>query len=289
MKKEKPKQHRHYGCHVSSAGGLVNAIKTAKLLQINTIQLHPSPPQRWNLQPFREGIEEEFMQAREDSEVEKVFFHGIYLINLATPLLENLQRSEQSLIHYLSLNSRIKGDGVIFHVGSLKDEENEARGMKKVGDAISRILDGSPQDSRLILEVAAGSGKIIGDRLEELAQIAAQVDAPNRLGFALDSQHLWASGYNLVEELDKFASDAAQIMGLKHIWAIHLNDSKTECGSRKDRHENLGDGLIGYNTLQSFFQHPSFEEIPFILETPNMREIETAKRDVAILNKWAGN
>ncbi len=274
---------RFYGCHVSSSGGLVNSVRAGKALGINTIQIHPSPPQRWNFQPFAKGIEDEFLKELPASGVEKVFFHAIYLINLATIKPEQLQSSVSSLTHYLDLNARIKGAGVIVHVGSMKDQPDAAIGNQQAADAIDRILDKSPHDSRLLLEVSAGSGAIIGARLEELADIYRLVNCKERLGFALDTQHMWASGYNWQTDLPAIIEQLEVQFGFDRIGAIHLNDSKTEFASRKDRHENLGDGLIGLEALTNVVQHPKLAAIPFILETPCMKDPETAAVDVAKL------
>lgn len=276
---------RFFGCHVSASGGLANALRNALELDINTIQIHASPPQRWNSKPFAPGIEDDFLASRSSSKVKKVFFHGIYLINLASPVPTHLHLSKTSLVNALDLLARIDGDGVIFHMGSLKDQEDEKAGLKQVAQSIDWILQHSPSKARLILEVAAGSGKIIGDRIEELAEVYEMVEAKERVGFALDSQHLWASGYDLVGELDAIVDAVDQVLDLKKVWAIHLNDSKTEKGSRKDRHENFGDGLIGRDALKAFFLHPKLTAIPFILETPAMKELALAKEEVKKLKE----
>ena len=277
---------RYFGCHVSSSGGLQNALANGKELGINTIQIHASPPQRWNSKPFPAGVEEAFLAAKPDSGVEKVFFHGVYLINLATANPSQLHLGKLSLVHCLDLLSRIGGHGVIFHVGSAKDHDDEAAGWKQAAEAITWILAEAPKDARLLLEVAAGSGRVIGDQLEDLRAIFDQVPNADNLGFALDSQHMWASGYPLDERLEEVVEQVETIFGLDRVGAIHLNDSKTERGSRKDRHENLGEGLIGETPLKRLFLHPKLASIPFILETPGMKEMDTAKSEVAKLRSW---
>ena len=277
----------YYGCHVSSSGGLVNAIQNAEELSVNAIQLHPAPPQRWNFEPFAPGIEDQFIEARLKSKVAKVFFHGIYLINLASPDKDLHSRSKSSLAYYLDLLKRLNGDGVIFHVGSLKDEADEKVGYARAADAINWALDKSDNGARLILEVAAGSGRVIGSRLEELAEIYQRVDNKNRVGFGLDSQHMWASGYNFRNDLETILNQVEQVFKLDKVWAIHLNDSKTECGSRKDRHENIGEGLIGEEAMKKLFLHPRLHNIPFILETPGLKSFDSALVEVNKLRNMA--
>jgi len=140
---------------------------------------------------------------------------------------------------------------------------------------------------RLLLEVAAGAGSIIGDRVEELATIYEKVEQKDRVGFALDSQHLWASGYDLAHELETIIKNFDAVLSIDKIWAIHLNDSKTALASKKDRHENLGDGSIGNEALSAFVNHPKLRTIPFILETPGLKEMETAKIEVEKLKALA--
>lgn len=279
---------RCYGCHVSAAGGLENAIKNGRDLGVNSIQIHPSPPQRWNLAPYPDGYEDRFIRERGDSGILHVFFHAIYLINLATPDLRKLKLGKLSLSHDLDLITRIGGDGVIVHVGSMKDQKDEDAGYRQVISAINAILDDTPNGGQLLLEVAAGSGKIIGADIAELARIYNGVEKKDRVGFALDSQHMWASGYDWQNNLDAIVDQVSVVLGLEKIGAIHLNDSKTECGSRRDRHENLGDGRIGAETLSQLITHPKLHHIPFILETPALKSITTAKGEVKKLRQWIG-
>jgi len=281
------RRHRHLGCHVSSSGGLEQALVNGQALGVNTIQLHPSPPQRWNTKPYPKDFESKFLELRSGSGIERVFFHGVYLINLANPDPQQLHLSKSSLLHYLDLSVRIGGDGVIFHVGSAKHVSDEAEAYTRAAEAINWIMERVEGKARLLLEVAAGSGSIIGDRVEELAEIYRQVDDKDRVGFALDSQHLWASGYDLAAELNGVIQNIDEAFTLSKVWAIHLNDSKTERGSHKDRHENLGEGLIGREALRRFVNHPQLTSIPFILETPGLKEIETAQREVDALHALA--
>ena len=277
---------RYFGAHVSSAGGLENAVLNGKELGVNSIQLHPAAPQRWNTKPFADGIEEAFLREREGSGIEKVFFHGIYLINLANPdtRLQGLARN--SLVYFLELNHRLNGDGVVFHVGSMKDEPDEKRGYARIAESINWILDRARGEAKLLLEVAAGSGNIVGDRIEELAEIFEGVEDHERVGFALDSQHLWASGYDLVQNLEGIVDNVDTVFGLDKVFAFHLNDSKTDLGSRVDRHENLGAGKIGEAALRKLVNQPRLTHIPFVLETPDLKSLETAHLEVDKLRNY---
>lgn len=277
---------RFYGCHVSSSGGIENAVRAGSLLGVNTIQLHPSPPQRWNSKPYAKGVEDLFLKELEGSSVKRVFFHAIYLINLANPDPQQQHLSKLSLLHYLDLNSRIGGSGVVFHVGSLKDEPDESVGFSRAASAINWIMSEYKGDAKLILEVAAGSGKVMGDQFEDLAAIYSQVEDKDRVGFGLDSQHMWASGYDLKNDLEGVIRKLDKTLGINKVFSVHLNDSKTEFGSKKDRHENLGDGLIGEKALKAFLNHPKLQSIPFILETPGLKDDDGAQSETSKLKRY---
>ncbi len=279
---------RYFGCHVSASGGIENALRAGKSLGVNTIQLHPSPPQRWNGKPFAKGVESTLLNELPQSGIEKIFFHAIYLINLASGNPDNVENAILSLCNYLELSARIGGAGVIVHVGSMKDQPDEERGYDQVAVAIKQILDRTPPTSRLLLEVSAGSGAIIGARLEELRTIRDRVGASDRLLYALDTQHMWASGYDWQNSLPEILENLGTTFGFDNIGAIHLNDSKTALASRTDRHENLGLGLIGESALTAFVRAPQIRDIPLILETPRMKDIASAGEDVAKLKEMIG-
>jgi len=277
---------RFLGCHVSSSGGLGNAARHGIRLGVNTIQLHPSAPQRWNAAAFASGIEDEFLAVVKDSCIKKVFFHAIYLINLANPEAQQQHLSKMSLLHYLNLNSRLNGCGVVVHVGSTKDEPDESAGTARAAAAINWVLEKAQGRAPLILEVAAGSGKVIGDRFEDLAEIYAKVERQDLLGFGLDSQHMWASGYDLKNDLEKVVGEVDRVFGGEKVLSLHLNDSKTEFASRKDRHENLGKGTIGKEALRALINHPKLSHVPVILETPGLKEIDEDQREVNELKSY---
>lgn len=277
---------RYFGAHVSAAGGLKNAVTAAVELGINTIQVHPSPPQRWNTTPFAQGAEEPFNLAREGTCLEKVFFHAIYLINMATPDNVKFQNAKVSLLNYLDFNARIGGSGVIFHVGSMKDQEDDAVGYDRVVSGLNYIMEKAPDNARLILEVAAGAGSVIGDKVEELGMIYGQLERKENVGFGLDTQHMWASGYDFQNHLEDVIENVESSLGLDKVWSIHLNDSKTALESRKDRHENIGDGLIGREALEKVFTHKKLAHIPFILETPALESLEGARSEIEKLREF---
>jgi deoxyribonuclease-4 len=170
----------------------------------------------------------------------------------------------------------------------MKDQPDEAQGYDRVVAGLNWVLERAPENSRLIMEVAAGSGNIIGDRVEELALIYSQLERKALVGFGLDTQHMWASGYDLVNDHESVIAIVDRELSLDKVWSIHMNDSKTECGSKKDRHENIGDGLIGAKALERIFNHPKLRQIPFILETPALESLEGARTEVDKLLAFLG-
>ncbi|HMO02068.1 MAG TPA: deoxyribonuclease IV [Oligoflexia bacterium] len=271
---------RYFGCHVSTAGGLHAALEHGSLLKVNTIQVHPAPPQRWNSKPFPDNFADLYLKHISASPIKKVFFHGIYLINLASAEAKNRKLSEISLVNYLDLAFRINAEGVIFHVGSAKNNGSLVEAFKTVAEGINRVLALSKNGSRLLLEVSAGGGAVIGSKLEELGAIYQLIDDKSRVGFALDTQHLFASGYDIVNRLQEVIEQVAEILTVEKVWAIHLNDSETDLASRKDRHANLGNGKIGLEALAAFINHPKLKGIPIMLETPALKSLETAVGEV---------
>lgn len=293
---------RNLGCFVSCAGGLFNIIERGNALGVNTVMTHPAPPQRWNSTPFKDETVEKYLEAKsKDKNIKKVYFHGIYLINLANPDSQKFHLSKLSVMHHLDLLRRINADGVIFHTGSFKDTTEEVGferviyGLNWIFDEMEKLPSAKENDSfwnkeKLFLEVAAGSGNVVGDKFQELAKIYTGIKEEHRhkIGFCLDTQHMFASGYDLINNLDGVIEDLDSTLGLNKISAIHFNDSKTDFASNKDRHEDLGDlGKIGSKAMKAFLNHPKLAGKDFILETPSLDVFETAKQQVDLLKSWA--
>lgn len=258
------------GAHVSAAGGVMNVIDRAKDIGVEAVQIFASAPGNWN--PPKATLEEgkAFGEAARVSGITHIFFHSIYLINLASDNPELVKKSCESLVTGLNLNAAMGGNGVIFHVGSSK-----LRTFDDVRDDvvknINAIIAQSDPRSTLVIETNAGQGNNIGDTFEEIASLIAGVDDKSRVGVCLDTAHTYASGYNLVDDgADAIMKQFDEIVGLKYLKAIHCNDSKTPFNSRVDRHENIGHGHIGEKPFGELLHLPALAHIPFILEVPGM-------------------
>lgn len=287
---------RYLGAHVSSAGGLQNAIIAGTALGINTIQIHPSAPQRWvNKELDTAGIET-FVKAQKNSPVKMVFSHAIYLINLAQPDKQKFHLAKMALVHYLNFmnnittiakhyDSDIISGGVVVHVGSGIHFATKEEALERVLYGINWILAEAPHNM-LLLESSAGAGKVIGEKLEDLAWLREHAEQPDKIGITLDTEHMFASGYDW-QDPDSVISTVESLIPLDIVKLIHLNDSKVPLGSKKDRHENLGEGMIGEASMKAIVQHPKLKNIPMVLETPHMKSLEEAKIDVNKMVSWA--
>lgn len=255
------------GAHVSASGNLSSAITKAKELDISAIQIFISPPQNWNDSKYTPDNFIEFGKNCAQHNIDHIFLHAIYLINLASSNPDFINKSIHSLISYLNASSLIRADGVIFHIGSSKDTLYSIA-MPSVIKNIKTILDNSDSKSSLIIETTAGQGSCIGSNFSQIADIINEVNSP-RLFVCLDTVHTFSSGYDWINtEPSKIFNEFDKTIGLNKLKAIHLNDSKTDFNSHKDRHENIGQGKIGDTAISKIIKLPKIQQIPFILEVP---------------------
>jgi len=256
------------GAHVPNDGKFELAIKQAKKIGANTIQIFGASPVRWSAEIPDSQIAQKFSSQCKKYDIYPVFLHAPYLINLASPKGNISKISEVLLEKHLKIANVIGAFGVIFHIGSRGTREQK-EAEKMVAREISNIL-GRVKGGRLIIENSAGAGNLVGDSLEEIKSIIKMVNSP-RLGFCLDTAHAFEAGVFTdfsKKGVDSFAKLIDDQIGLKRLWAIHLNDSKTPAGSNKDRHENIGLGFIGKEGFFNFVNHQAFRNVPMILEVP---------------------
>ena len=256
------------GAHVSTTGGPASAFERAEAIGAEAAQIFLTPPQQWRSSKVDEAGALAFRDRAGASTCGPVFVHGVYLINLATSDQTNLTRSTSSLKSAMNTCSMLGIEGVIFHLGSHK-----GMGLDHVFEQICRactdVLHNTPGDSLLILENSAGSGGTIGSRFADLGRIIREVGS-DRVKVCLDTQHCYAAGYDLAsaEGLEVAMSEFESEVGFEQLVAVHANDSKVELGSGRDRHENIGDGLIGRDGFRRIMAHRGFRDVPFLLEVP---------------------
>ena len=247
------------GAHVSTAGGPVTAFERAEAIGAEAAQIFLTPPQQWRSSKVDDEGAAAFRARASGSTCGPVFVHGVYLINLATSDTTNLTRSTSSLKSAMTSCSQLGIQGVIFHLGSHK-----GMGLDAVFDQIcvacKEVIDNTPGDTQLILENSAGSGGTIGSRFEDLGRIIKMVGS-DRLKVCVDTQHSFAAGYDLssAEGLELAMTEFEQEVGFDNLVAVHANDSKVELGSGRDRHENIGEGLIGRDGFRRIIAHRALQ------------------------------
>ena len=273
------------GAHVSTAGGLANAIDRAVEIGAEAIQIFGSPPQSWRVTEHSDADVERFRARMAETGIEPAFIHGAYLVNLATADPALLTRSTGSLKFSLKLCSRIGAGGVIFHVGSHKGSGFDAV-VGQIIDSVRAVLEATPEDAHLVFENSAGMGGSVGSKFAELGAIMRGVSSP-RVKACLDTQHCYAAGYDVAtgEGLEATIDEFEREVGLDALVAVHANDSKIRLAGGVDRHENIGEGEIGRDGFLAIMRHPALRAVPFLLEVPGFEGKGPDKENLDILRE----
>jgi deoxyribonuclease-4 len=247
------------------------------------IQIFASGPQSWRFKPLPKEQATAFREKAADAGDPPVFLHGVYLVNLATQVPENLEKSIQSLVDYMVVAHQIGAKGVIFHIGSHKGAGYE-RMLGQVADSMAKVLEKTPDDTWLIIENSAGMGQHVGAKLSDIGTVIKEIESP-RLMVCLDTEHAFAAGYDVASKdgLAKTIDEFHATIGLDRLVAVHANDSKGPLGWGVDRHENIGEGQIGIKGFEIIMAHPAFRDVPFLLEVPGFDKQGPDKQNVDIL------
>jgi deoxyribonuclease-4 len=256
------------GAHVSTAGGIHTAIDRVETMGAEAVQLFTQSPRAWRPTNHDPANFERFKERRAEAGVGAALCHALYLINLASPDDEVYDKSVASLLNTMEVACAIDADGVVFHVGSHLGAGFEA-GLARVAPALEQALEQCTETTWLLVENSAGAGGTIGRSLDELAVLFDRMGAHPRLGLCLDSCHLWVSGVDVTdgETLDVLLDEVDARIGLERLRALHVNDAAAELGSNRDRHANLGEGVLG-DDLSTFLGNPRLQDLPAVLEVP---------------------
>ena len=249
------------------------------------IQLFTGSNQRWASKDISDDDAARFKDEMKAGGIEVAFSHTTYLINLAAPDKEILKKSIDTMAGELGRCSLLDIPFAVLHPGSPK-EKGADWGIKRIADSINAIFDKTHMlKSKIALETTAGQGSSIGSRFEELARIRELVDDKSRIGFCLDTCHIFSAGYELRGEngYKKTWKEFRDFIGMEDLLAIHLNDSKFNIGLHKDRHANIGEGEIGDAGFANIMNDPKLVKIPMVLETP--KGDNAAKQDSKNLRK----
>lgn len=256
------------GAHVSTAGGLVAALRRAEERGCEAMQIFNQSPRAWRPTAYGPNELGAMREARSDSPVGPVVIHAVYLINCASDDPEIRSKSLASLVHALRVGDGIGAQGVVLHPGSRKTGDHAAA-MERIADALRHAL-GESDRCPLLLENTAGAGGTIGRDFGELAQLVEQAGGDERLGVCLDCCHLYVSGHDIADpqRLAGVVDDFEAAVGLDRLRCLHVNDSAAPLGSNRDRHANLGEGELGERGIAAFVSEPRFAGLPALLETP---------------------
>jgi len=268
------------GAHVSTAGGLANAIERGEERGCESIQIFHQSPRMWR--PTRYGPDDfaEFRERMDGSKVEAVIIHAVYLINCATKDKDLRKKSLTSLTHALEIGDGIGAKGVVLHPGSQKTDPLKPslkRASKVIAEALKRT-----DSCRLLIEQTAGHQGLLARDFGQTAALIELAGSGPRLGLCLDSCHLFVQGYDITDEahLASVLDEADAKVGIDRLGAVHVNDAAAPLGSCRDRHANIGKGEMGKRGLSAFLTEPRFEGLPATLETPGPEKKGTSKSEV---------
>lgn len=274
---------RKIGAHVSTSGGIKNAITNTLNIGGTCMQIFAGSPRMWRRSLYSQKDVNEFRSLVEQHHLDPVFIHALYLINLASDKDELREKSRTALVMDMNNSALIESAGVILHIGS-----HQGRGFdtveRAVVDEINAVLEQTPDNSTLLLENSAGQKGKIGS-LQELGILLEKLDN-KRVGVCLDTAHAFEAGYaiNTNQGLKMFVSDIEKHVGIDQIAVIHLNDSRTKLGSRHDQHENIGEGFIGKKGLANIVNHSKLSSLPLILEVPGFDRTGPDAKNIEIIN-----
>jgi deoxyribonuclease-4 len=263
---------KYIGAHVSASGGVENAPLNAKRIGAGAFALFTKNQRQWNARPLSEKSIVEFRENLGEVGIDPrhVLPHDSYLINLGNPDEEKRKRSLEAFIDEVHRAEALGLKLLNLHPGSSLKMINEAECLALISDGLDTALEES-EEIRLVVENTAGQGSSVGYSFEQLAELIQLSKAPERIGVCIDTCHAFAAGYDFREEesYERTMADFERIIGFDKLMGIHLNDAKSEFGSRVDRHRSLGEGHLGSRAFEMMMKDSRLDDIPIILETPD--------------------
>ena len=256
------------GAHVSTQGGVHNALARGAAIGATAIQVFTKTPNQWREPALTEESRTAFRRERDRSGIARIVAHDSYLINLATPDPVLAARSLESFTNELRRCELLGIPALVSHPGNFIDHREA--GLLRNAAAITRCLQAVPGDVMVLLETTAGSGTSLGATFDELADLRLAIDESvrHRVAFCADTCHLHSAGYDLVREYDAVWRRWGRTIGVRLLRCLHLNDSKTPFGSRRDRHELIGEGSLGPEPFRRIMRDPRFRRVMKVSETP---------------------
>jgi deoxyribonuclease-4 len=267
-----------FGFHISIAGGFSKVVERAEVRDCETIQFFSRNPRGWRYGPLNKIEIEAFRVSVKSSNLFPLFLHLPYLPNLAFQDSEFYKRSVNSIIIDLERAEQMGVQYLIMHIGH-RMESSEDRAIEAVFEGVNQAFEKVRNSVILLLENTAGQGTEIGYNFKQVRRIIDGVQEQKRMGICLDTAHSFEAGYDLSkrEGIDSTLESFDQTIGMERLHLLHLNDSKTPLGSRKDRHWHIGEGHIGLEGFRYLINHPLLKYLPGIMETPRKDTVEDLK------------
>jgi deoxyribonuclease-4 len=274
-----------FGAHVSIRHPIHMAIDRALAIGCECLQIFVGSPRQWREIVYAEGDLDLFIEKRRKTKLDPLVAHTAYLINLGAKDMELYGKSTRALIYGLRTMDRLDGLGAITHLGSRGGQSWEGA-LNRVTAALTVALEATER-AMILVEHNVGAGGLIGGTFEELADILERMDHHPRVGVCLDSCHLFASGWDIrtAEGVNTTLRAFDRIVGLRHLRALHFNDSKTDLGSKVDRHENIGEGRIGREGFRALVNHPRLRRLGAFIETPHFSADVPDKKNLDLLKR----
>lgn len=267
------------GCHLSTSKGFEAMGKDALSIGANTFQFFTRNPRGSKAKDINPKDVEGLLKIMKENNFGKLVAHAPYTLNPCSDKPQTREFAKIVMEDDLKRMEYLPHNYYNFHPGSHVGQGVEV-GIQYIVDLLNDILK-PEQTTTVLLETMAGKGTEIGRRFEELKQILDGVNQPDKIGVCLDTCHIYDAGYDIVNDLDGVLEEFDRIIGLDKLYAIHLNDSKNPFKSHKDRHEKIGEGNLGLDTIVKVINHPNLRHLPFNLETPN--ELEGYAKEIEIL------
>lgn len=266
------------GSHVSMSGKemLLAASKEAVSYGANTFMIYTGAPQNTRRKPIEQLNIEKGLAHMKEHGIDEIVVHAPYIINIGnTTNADTFSLGVSFLRSEIERTEAIGAKQLVLHPGAHVGAGIEA-GIEKIIEGLNEVIT-TDQQVQIALETMAGKGSECGSRFEELAKIIDGVTHNDKLSVCFDTCHTHDAGYDIVHDFDGVLDEFDRIIGLDRLKVLHINDSKNPCGSRKDRHENIGFGYIGFDALNYIVHHPQLTHVPKILETPYVGEKTSAK------------
>ena len=269
------------GCHLSASKGYLAMAKQAVSIGANTFQFFTRNPRGGKAKEINEDDVKAFLQYSKEHGINRILAHAPYTLNACSADSGIREFAKNTMVDDLKRMEYTPGNYYNFHPGSHVGQGVEV-GIDFIAEMLNEILT-KEQTTTVLLETMSGKGSEVGRNFEELKAIIDKVKLKDKLGVCLDTCHIWDGGYDVVNNFDGILNEFDKIIGLEKLKAIHLNDSKNDLASHKDRHEKIGEGKIGLDAISKIINNDRIKDLPFYLETPN--EIDGYEREIELLKK----